>query len=460
MIFLFIADYITTVIAALIAVQARNLALLPLGGIMMIHLSHLLLLPIPLLCFMYSYGIYNTSMHFWNVIEKIFKSCALSFVFLLLLQYFRSNSYVISRLFLAFFVIITFILLILVRYIVKKSFRKLGFFQEKTLLVGDGEIAESIVGHMNRDIYDSTSFVGIISDDYPVGTKIGGNEVIGGYSDFAKIAAEKDFDEVMIFAQKVPSEWLSAIINEAQPLVGKISVIPDIPGLPVGNITVESLYYDKTTALIMKNNLKNPLFVLTKQIMDYAIAIPLSLFVLPLMAVMALLIRMDSKGPAIYTGKRIGKNGKLFRCYKFRSMYLNNQKLLDEYLAGNPEAKAEWEEYNKLRGYDPRVTKFGKFMRKTSLDEIPQILNVLKGDMSLVGPRPYLPYEDLEDEGSVIMMVKPGITGLWQTGGRNEINFHDRLQMESWYVRNWSVWIDIVLLFRTVKVVLKGKGAY
>lgn len=150
------------------------------------------------------------------------------------------------------------------------------------------------------------------------------------------------------------------------------------------------------------------------------------------------------------------------KCYKFRSMYMNADRILLDFLGKHPEAEQEWKEFQKLRGDDPRVTKVGKFIRKYSLDELPQIFNVIKGDMSLVGPRPYLPREKrkIGNYLPIICMTTPGITGLWQVSGRNDIKFNGRLQLDSWYVRNWSLWQDIVLLFKTIGVVFGRKGAY
>lgn len=183
--------------------------------------------------------------------------------------------------------------------------------------------------------------------------------------------------------------------------------------------------------------------------------------VVPTLVLLSIWVRLDSKGPIFFNAKRIGRDGKEFTCYKFRSMHMDADKLLKDYLDKNLEAKAEWDEFQKLKDYDPRVTKAGKIMRKLSLDELPQIFNVLKGEMSLVGPRPYLPRE-IEKMGTyyaIIIKTVPGITGFWQVNGRSDVSFAGRLKMDDWYIRNWSVWIDIVLLFKTIKVVFFGKGA-
>ena len=165
-------------------------------------------------------------------------------------------------------------------------------------------------------------------------------------------------------------------------------------------------------------------------------------------------------GPIFYTQTRIGKDGKLFKMYKYRSMVVGADEILEKYLEENEEARKEYKEYKKLRN-DPRITKIGKILRKTSLDEFPQFINVLKGDMSLVGPRPYLPREKEEINGffKYITSCKPGITGLWQTRGRSNTTFTDRLTMDMEYYQNNSLKQDIKLIYKTVKNVVKKEGA-
>ena len=182
---------------------------------------------------------------------------------------------------------------------------------------------------------------------------------------------------------------------------------------------------------------------------------------MPVLAVLALLIRLSSAGPAIFAHTRIGENGKPFSCYKFRTMLCNGEEVLEKHLARHPEAKLEWERDFKLKE-DPRVTKIGAWLRRTSLDELPQLLNVLRGEMSLVGPRPIVEEEigRYEEYIQDYYIVKPGITGLWQVSGRNDIDYPERVRMDSWYVRNWSVWLDLILLAKTIGVVAARKGAY
>jgi undecaprenyl-phosphate galactose phosphotransferase len=173
-------------------------------------------------------------------------------------------------------------------------------------------------------------------------------------------------------------------------------------------------------------------------------------------------VYLDSRGGKVfYKDKRMGRNNQLFSCVKFRTMVPNAEERLQHLLDDDPGAREEYELYHKLRD-DPRVTRVGGFLRKTSLDELPQLWNVLRGEMSLVGPRPYLPRES-EDIGGTqneILRVPPGITGPWQVSGRASTSFDDRVYMDAYYVHDWSVWLDILLLARTVRSVLLSKGAY
>lgn len=166
-------------------------------------------------------------------------------------------------------------------------------------------------------------------------------------------------------------------------------------------------------------------------------------------------------GSAIYGHERVGKGGKPFKCLKFRSMVVNSKEVLERLLENDPKAKAEWDATFKLKD-DPRITKIGQFLRRTSLDELPQLFNVLKGEMSLVGPRPIITaeLERYNDEVDYYLLSKPGMTGLWQVSGRSDVDYDTRVYLDAWYVKNWSMWNDIAILFKTIGVVLKKDGAY
>ena len=202
-----------------------------------------------------------------------------------------------------------------------------------------------------------------------------------------------------------------------------------------------------------------------KRIFDVIFATVALIISLPIMIFIAIIIKTTDGGSIFFKQRRIGFKGKEFTVYKFRTMYLNNEKILKEYLQKNPKAREEWKLYRKLKTYDPRVTPIGRILRKFSLDELPQFFNVLKGDMSVVGPRPYI-YEELEEykiPESVrqkLFSVKPGITGLWQVQARNEATFEDRVRLDLDYIDNLSFWLDLKIIFKTIWVMLTGKGAY
>jgi undecaprenyl-phosphate galactose phosphotransferase len=171
-------------------------------------------------------------------------------------------------------------------------------------------------------------------------------------------------------------------------------------------------------------------------------------------------VRRDG-GPAIFAHPRVGKKGKVFNCLKFRTMVVDAEHLLESMLQQNSELQSQWDNDRKLRN-DPRVSRIGMILRKTSLDELPQLLNVLRGEMSLVGPRPVVRAElsKYRDDLGYYLMVRPGMTGLWQVSGRNDLDYDTRVYLDSWYVKNWSLWQDQIILFKTVDVVLRRVGAF
>lgn len=221
--------------------------------------------------------------------------------------------------------------------------------------------------------------------------------------------------------------------------------------------------FDKNNKVIEKPQRKtfNEItYSFLKRTVDITASATALLLLSPVFLVTSLAIKNDSKGPAMFTQKRIGKDGKLFEIYKFRTMVPDADKKLFELLEKDEEAAKEYKLNKKLKN-DPRITKVGGFLRKTSIDELPQLINVLKGDMSLVGPRPYLPreMEDMEGYYDTIVESKPGITGLWQVSGRSNTTFEERMKFDLEYNENKSLKYDMDLLFKTVGSVMKGDGA-
>lgn len=226
-------------------------------------------------------------------------------------------------------------------------------------------------------------------------------------------------------------------------------------------VTTEAIVEPKKEETIEMKN-KKIVYRFIKRIIDIIGGLVGIVLLIPITIVLYLIsiFSKENKGPIFYEQLRVGKNGKEFRIYKFRSMVMHADEKLWEYLNSNPEAKEEYKKYKKLRE-DPRITKTGKFLRKTSLDEFPQFINVIKGDMSLVGPRPYL-YREKEDMGeryNEIIKVKPGLTGYWQVNGRSDVDFEERTRMDIEYIKNRNLWLDFKILIKTFLSVLFGKNA-
>jgi Undecaprenyl-phosphate galactose phosphotransferase WbaP len=198
-----------------------------------------------------------------------------------------------------------------------------------------------------------------------------------------------------------------------------------------------------------------------KRFFDVVFAATLAVLTLPLGALIALAIVLDSRGPVFFRHTRLGRDRRQFRLWKFRTMIPDGDDMFQDYLARNPGLAREWQLTHKLRS-DPRVTRAGRFLRKTSLDELPQLWNVLRGDMSMVGPRPIVPAEIAKYGPAIVLYsrVSPGLTGLWQTSGRNDTHYQRRVELDGRYIRNWTPWLDVRILVRTVRVVVRGHGAY
>jgi Undecaprenyl-phosphate galactose phosphotransferase WbaP len=240
-----------------------------------------------------------------------------------------------------------------------------------------------------------------------------------------------------------------------------VIIIPNLIGLQ--SLWVQARDLGGIIGLELQKNLLIRRNRRCKQFMDYALGIPLFLLSVPLLAVLAALIMIVSPGNPFYCQVREGGAGKNFRVWKLRTMYPNADRLLNAYLEANPDSKQEWSTHFKLKN-DPRILSgVGNFLRKTSLDELPQLWNVLRGEMSLVGPRPFPHYhleQFVDSFRKLRRSVKPGITGQWQVSARSDGDLAVQENLDTYYIRNWSVWLDLSLLGRTVLVVLNGKGAY
>ena len=347
------------------------------------------------------------------------------------------------------------------RIFVKIYLIKLGLYLKNTIIIGGGRnaidaynalISEPYLGFKvkcfisyNKNPRLEELGIPILND-----VKQGIWELITKKSDQFIIALEESETEARDF-------WLRYLSKKHY---RSVSVIPTVRGLPLYSTDMSFLFSYDVILLRMNNNLAKRTSRFFKRTMDIVLSFGLILILSPIFLILYLLIYIDG-GKPIYKHPRIGRDGKLFNCFKFRSMVLDSEEILSELLKQDPECKSEWEKEFKLKN-DPRVTKIGSFIRRTSLDELPQLFNVLIGQMSLVGPRPITEKELAFYESNVdyYLMAKPGITGLWQVSGRNDIDYETRVYFDSWYVKNWSLWNDIAILFKTIRVVVKKNGAY
>ena len=336
---------------------------------------------------------------------------------------------------------------------------QMGLWGEPIVVVASGEKLEKMAGYFHER--RRLGFLPVL------GVSVGGHGASSvpllGMEELLKLSdgyfSQKGIQTVLVSTQ-IASDLSSSKMNRELLRKFKLMIfISDMDWLEGASIA----YHDFEGMLGMEaqQNFLNPLSAVLKRMMDILIAGTAGLVSLPLIVLAAVLIKLDSSGSVLYKQERVGKDGKRIKIYKFRSMREDGERVLAEYLAGNASAQEEWAETQKLKE-DPRITRVGKWVRKFSVDELPQLYNILKGDMSVVGPRPILvEQKKLYGEGlEVYTSVRPGLTGFWQVSGRNRTSFCQRAIYDVYYVRNWSVWLDTYILLRTIWVVLSRDGAY
>ena len=458
-----ITDYVAIVLGTLAAYYLRlNLPILPVSphfnvdGIYVYGIIPLVFLSILLLN-----NAYSVVSPYWDTMKNLFRSITIGVVVSIVLMYTGHVINDVSRLFVVFAYLFMLIFIFSGRFIVGKILSKAGYLTIPVLLVGAGKTAELVKKSLDRMPIATYKIIGYVDDNPKSSTIAKEYPCLGTFSDVEHVIKDTGVQTVLICAPGLEPKKLVSLINRLQLLVKRVAFVPELFGLPTSNITARGMMEEQAVVLRVQNNLARKSNRIMKRIFDIVATVCGGLLILPILAIVAVLIYLDSPGPIVFGHKRVGQGGKEFPCYKFRSMVPNAQEALEVYLKENPAAREEWERDFKLKD-DPRVTRIGKFLRKTSLDELPQLWNVLVGDMSLVGPRPIVRDEIVKygDYINDFYLVPPGITGVWQVSGRSDTTYEERVLMDSWYVHNWSVWIDIVYLLKTVLVVYKAKGAY
>jgi Undecaprenyl-phosphate galactose phosphotransferase WbaP len=345
----------------------------------------------------------------------------------------------------------------LVRQLVKGQMIGAGLWGKPIVLVGSGEPGMRFAQLLDKErglglrpvaLFDGSRF--LTEDGFPGASR---DESLTHVTDLAR----KHGINTIVFAMpNTRQKHLARLVDLASYGFKHVVVISAMDGIT--NSATVARDFAGTFGVEIKYNLLDPWAQRSKRVLDIGATIIGGALVLLPILILSLLVWMESGRPIFYADKRMGRNGKLFSCVKFRTMVPDAETLLQQVLAKDAEMREEYLKYHKLR-HDPRVTRMGRLLRKTSLDELPQLYNVLRGEMSLVGPRPYLPREsaDIGASQSEILRVTPGITGPWQVAGRNHATFGERVGMDAYYVRNWSVWLDLVILARTVSSLMLGR---
>jgi len=425
-------DFLAIFISLVLAYYIRNIAYffpiehsIPLKN----YLTFFPLYIVPLAVFAYE-GLYTYRYDLWHETRLIFKGLFFSVLVVLAylamtktIQEYSRAVIVISFFLMAFLIPIT-------KRIIKKILFRIGLWQKPAKIFGDDSLLkEEVFGNF---------YLGYVHE------------------------TRKDAKTVFISTSGMDLAALKHTINDQLKKKHEVLFIPLLNDFDLTHSQIYELANIRTNLISLKNRLKSRYRRIFKYFFDFILSILLLPFLLPILGIIAYMIKKEEpNGTIFFKQKRLGKNGEPFVCYKFRTMVENGDKILEKYLKKHPEEVEYYEKYHKYIN-DPRTTKVGAFLRKTSLDELPQIFNVLKGEMSLVGPRPYLltEKEKMGEMAETILSVRPGVTGQWQVSGRSEVDFFERIVMDLWYIRNWNLWMDIVILLKTVKTVLVREGAY
>jgi Undecaprenyl-phosphate galactose phosphotransferase WbaP len=370
------------------------------------------------------------------------------------------SHYITPALFVALFASI--VLLPLFRAMARQYLASQEWWGYPTVIFGSGETARLMAETLLREpgfglkpvaVFDQTQTWA----DSQLTSKVA---VLHDFAQAAELARDLNSPYAVIAMPSTEAEELADTIEaHVSPYFSRILIIPHL--FRWSSLWIRPKSFGDILGLEVIQQASMPDRRFPKLALDMLLSLIALIVLAPIMIAIAVAIKLESRGPVIFGHLRIGQNGRTFRAWKFRTMVVNSDEVLEHYLRSNPEALEEWRRDHKLR-HDPRVTAVGRFLRKTSLDELPQLWNVLTNEMSLVGPRPIVEAEipKYGTSYSLYTRVKGGVTGLWQVSGRNDVSYEERVKLDSFYVRNWSVWLDLCILYRTIGTVLFRSGAY
>jgi Undecaprenyl-phosphate galactose phosphotransferase WbaP len=390
--------------------------------------------------------------------KQLMNSTNIVFLLLIAFTFWEQTSTNYSRFILGAAWLLALVLVQVDRWLTRILGRKLGYWGEPVAIIGSGAEGQHITKFLNDRIR-----LGML----PVLT-------IDGYANYEEtplvVINQSNIRTIILVTEEMSADMQKRLVSDQRLGYYRRHGEKSIPSLIiisslgwVGSLGITPLDMDGLLGLEVRQNLLNKWPIFLKRTIDLSLTLFFGMLLMPFFLLIMGLIQLDSPGRVFYSQERVGHNGKIFKMWKFRTMKADAEKILQSLLASNPEIKAEWEENQKLKN-DPRITRVGKVLRKLSLDELPQLINVLKGEMSLVGPRPVF-QDQLENFGDWIKIynrVRPGMTGMWQVRGRNDNSFigKERQRLDEYYIRNWSVWLDVYIIVLTVREVLIRRGAY
>lgn len=340
---------------------------------------------------------------------------------------------------------------------VKRLLRRSSFWVRRVLFVGHNPEADQLARQL--EIFSELGYepVGFLCEEEE--GAVWAKRRCGSVEEMEEVVQTQRADEIIIAIPQESRLKQFELLKRAEALVPKVSVLPELFDADKLNVEIDKV--ERYFLLSFQNNLMKPSNRLLKDVFEILIILATLPLWLPLVAALAVAVKVSSPGPVLFRQLRVGAGGSPFRCLKFRTMVADAEERLALHLAEDPDACAEWESEHKLKD-DPRITSVGRLLRKTSFDELPQIFNVLRGEMSLVGPRPIVEAEACKygEHLRYYHAVCPGLSGLWQVSGRNDVGYQQRVMLDTFYVRNWSLWLDFIILLRTIPAVLKKEGAY
>jgi Undecaprenyl-phosphate galactose phosphotransferase WbaP len=405
--------------------------------------------------------LYTKRFSYWDETRLLVKSSTLAFGLIMALAFLTRASFSFSRLILGLMGLVSFAALPVTRFLTKRILVSLHLWEKRVLIIGSKNGTGAVIKAIRRNRSLGFRIVGCLTDDpAEVGRTAEGVPILGHYDEIERWKSRIPFEDIIVTFPDLPRDRLVELLRRWDGVSETFRYIPPTGDLITAGVEMENI--GRVLSLAVRKNLHKPWNILIKGVFEFVLAGISFIVLLPLMALIAAGIKLDSPGPVFFRQERCGRRKRVIKIIKFRTMRVDSESVLSDLLARDARAREEWTRYKKIKSGDPRITRVGRLLRRFSLDELPQLINVLKGDMGIVGPRPYLreEIETIQPYPGVLFEVKPGITGLWQTSGRSDVLFQERIKLDEWYIRNWSVWLDLLILAKTAFVAAGGKGAF